>query len=345
MTKSFETASSYLFACLPHIDDFNFDKRLRYVHLCDGYLAASNGFTSIIIEDEDLNGCDALIPVEAIKELKHYIVASGDEFNDVTVNIILSDDYTGILKTQDFLDVEFWAGSHDTINFKKLHGNKPQPYSGIPPIFNPKLLVLFQESQKYLYGTQVLGVQVFPDTQSTMAFVDIDNGVYGAIMPMDSEAVRELKTLGYMYKGGSIKKHQKRLDTNNPLDRFLENGLEQLPPEFSEAMKVYKSMLDANDGNDTDESRAQFIKVMNLAPEWFHEMAVGMAKDMGLFEGIYCLDDGTQVFTAEQVAERLGVPVEDVIKSIEEMKSLQEEHGLKGSERLIIDPSNLQKIH
>ncbi|USU94169.1 hypothetical protein [Acinetobacter pittii] len=345
MTKSFETVSAYLFACLPHIDDFNFDKRLRYVHLCDGYLAASNGFTSIIIEDEDLKGCDALIPVEAIKELEHYIIGSGKDLVDTTVNIILHGDCTGVLETKDFISINFITGAYDTINFKKLHGNKPQPYSGIPPIFNPSLLVHFQESQKYLYGCEVLGVQIFPSTQTTMAFVDIDKGIYGAIMPMDPKVVREIKTLGYIYKGGSIKSYTNRLDTNNPLDRFLENGLDPLPHEFSEAMKEYKSMLDANGGNDTEESRVQFVKVMNLAPEWFHAMALGMAKDMGVLDNIYCLDDGTQVFTAEQVAERLGVPVEEVIKGIDQMKVEQEKLGLKGADAFLVDPSEVHKFH
>jgi len=117
------------------------------------------------------------------------------------------------------------------------------------------------------------------------------------------------------------------------------------PAEFSAEMEKYEALVKSK-GEESEEARNQFMKAMLLAPDWFNDMARDKAKEMGLLpNAVYCLEDGTQVFTPEQVAEHLGVPVEDVIKSIGEMKSFQKEHGLKGSERLIIDPSNLQKIH
>ncbi|MCG6614532.1 hypothetical protein [Acinetobacter baumannii] len=117
------------------------------------------------------------------------------------------------------------------------------------------------------------------------------------------------------------------------------------PPEFSAEMEKYETLTKTK-GVDSEEARNQFLKAMLLAPDWFNDMALDIASEMELLpKEVCCLEDGTKVFTPEQVAEHLGVPVEDVIKSIEEAKSLQKEHGLKGDERLIVDPSDLHKIH
>lgn len=116
-------------------------------------------------------------------------------------------------------------------------------------------------------------------------------------------------------------------------------------PEFTAAMEKYKSMLDENGGEETEESRLQFQKAMLLAPDWFMGEAHQMAREMGLLpEPTECLADGTPVFTAEQIAANLGVPVEEVLKHLDELKKLQEEEGLSGSNAYLIDASEVHKI-
>ncbi|WP_333670081.1 hypothetical protein [Acinetobacter guillouiae] len=117
------------------------------------------------------------------------------------------------------------------------------------------------------------------------------------------------------------------------------------PPEFTEAMEIYRSMLDENGEENSDEARLQFQKAMLFAPDWFKDEAHQMAREMGLIpEATECLADGSPVFTAEQIAVNLGVPVEEVLKHLGELKKLQEEEGLSGSEAYLVDASEVHKI-
>lgn len=117
------------------------------------------------------------------------------------------------------------------------------------------------------------------------------------------------------------------------------------PPEFTAAMEIYKSMLDKNGEENSDEARLQFQKAMLLAPDWFKDEAHQMAREMGLLpKPTECLSDGTPVFTADQIATNLGVPVEEVLKGIEELKKLQNEEGLSGSEAYLVDAPEVHKI-
>lgn len=87
------------------------------------------------------------------------------------------------------------------------------------------------------------------------------------------------------------------------------------PPEFSEAMELYKAMLDQNDGEDTDESIEQFVKAMRLAPKWFNDMAFDKASEMGLIPNFnHCLADGTPVISSKEMADHLGISEEEVLE-------------------------------
>jgi len=117
------------------------------------------------------------------------------------------------------------------------------------------------------------------------------------------------------------------------------------PPEFTVEMEKYKSMLDENGEETSDEARVQFQKAMLLAPDWFKDEAHQMAREMGLItEPTECLADGSPVFTAEQIAINLGVPVEEVLKGIKELEKLQKEQGLTGSNAYLVDALEVHKI-
>lgn len=200
MNLQITTYSSYLLACLPHVDEFHFKPELRHIHLCNGYVGASNLHTAIVIEDKGLEDCNYLIPVQAVRELEH-ILKECEENDDPMLNIIVCEGGKGSLWTDGSFEINFEFGKFGTTDFKHVCSSKPPSYSGVPPILNPQLLNSFQQSQHYLYGSLRLGVQVYPTGAETPAFVDIDSGIYGAIMPMAANYVREGKTLGHAIKG------------------------------------------------------------------------------------------------------------------------------------------------
>ncbi|HCJ6519572.1 TPA: hypothetical protein NU719_003532 [Acinetobacter baumannii] len=117
------------------------------------------------------------------------------------------------------------------------------------------------------------------------------------------------------------------------------------PAEFSAEMEKYEALVKSK-GEESEEARNQFMKAMLLAPDWFNEMARDIANEMGLIpKEVYCLEDGTRVFTPEQVAEHLGVPVDEVINQVEKLRTIQAEQGKIVAESFAVDPSDLHKVH
>lgn len=117
------------------------------------------------------------------------------------------------------------------------------------------------------------------------------------------------------------------------------------PPEFSAEMEKYEALVKTK-GEDSEEARNQFLKAMLLAPDWFNEMARDIANEMGLIpKEVFCLEDGTKVFTPEQVAVHLGVPVEEVISQVERLRAIQAEQGKVVAGSFAVAPADLQKIH
>ncbi|MDR9699451.1 hypothetical protein RJC83_01545 [Acinetobacter baumannii] len=117
------------------------------------------------------------------------------------------------------------------------------------------------------------------------------------------------------------------------------------PAEFSAEMEKYEALVKTT-GEDSEEARNQFMKAMLLAPDWFNDMARDIANEMGLIpKEVFCLEDGTKVFTPEQVAEHLGVPVDEVINQIEKLRAIQAEQGKVVADSFAVDLADLQKIH
>lgn len=114
------------------------------------------------------------------------------------------------------------------------------------------------------------------------------------------------------------------------------------PSEFSEAMETYKAMLDANNGVETDEAREQFTKAMLLAPDWFNDMAMAEIDKMELLpKPTHYLDSGEPVFSLEQIAEHLGVTIEEAQESLDKLTAQRKELGL---ETPLVDPLTVNKI-
>lgn len=150
----------------------------------------------------------------------------------------------------------------------------------------------------------------------------------------------ELYAMGYLC---TIHPTFERLFSNAPITHTQRSIF---PPEFSAEMKKYEAIMEANGGKDSEEARNQFMKAMLLAPDWFNDMARDIANEMGLIpKEVFCLEDGTKVFTPEQVAEHLGVPVDEVINQVEKLRAFQAEQGKVVAESFAVDPADLQKIH
>lgn len=110
-------------------------------------------------------------------------------------------------------------------------------------------------------------------------------------------------------------------------------------------MEKYEAVVKTK-GEDSEEARNQFMKAMLLAPDWFNDMARDIANEMGLIpKEVFCLEDGTKVFTPEQVAEHLGMPVDEVINQVEKLRAIQAEQGKTVTHSFAVDPADLQKIH
>ncbi len=110
-------------------------------------------------------------------------------------------------------------------------------------------------------------------------------------------------------------------------------------------MEKYEALVKTT-GEDSEEARNQFMKAMLLAPDWFNDMARDIANEMGLIpKEAFCLEDGTKVFTPEQVAEHLGVPVDEVINQIEKLRAIQTDLDKIVAESFAVVPADLYKIH
>jgi hypothetical protein len=101
------------------------------------------------------------------------------------------------------------------------------------------------------------------------------------------------------------------------------------PPEFTAEMNHYKLIARLH-GDESDKARIAFTKAMLKAPQWFAEEAHEMAKEMGLIPAPSgYLDDGSPVFSLNDLAKNLDIPIEQAEKSMFEMIATKKELGIE----------------
>lgn len=91
-------------------------------------------------------------------------------------------------------------------------------------------------------------------------------------------------------------------------------------PKFEAAMTRLKNLMDKHGdaAMELPEADALWADVWTYGPESFKEAARQLANESGLIPPVELVNDqGEPVFTAEQVAKQLGIPVEQVIADIE----------------------------
>jgi hypothetical protein len=91
------------------------------------------------------------------------------------------------------------------------------------------------------------------------------------------------------------------------------------PPAFNAAMNHYQLIARLN-GDESDKARIAFTKAVLKAPKWFADEARPMVKEMELIPApTGYLDDGQPIFSLNDLAKTLDIPIEQAEKSMFEM--------------------------
>lgn len=96
---------------------------------------------------------------------------------------------------------------------------------------------------------------------------------------------------------------------------------------FESALNDYKEACDRY-GAESEQASAAFTRAMMNAPQEFLELAGQVAQDMGLMpEPSGCDSEGNALYSLEELAERLEVPLEDALQALEAMDELAQGEG------------------
>ncbi len=115
-------------------------------------------------------------------------------------------------------------------------------------------------------------------------------------------------------------------------------------PEFSALMQQYRD-TSAGLGNDHPITRRLWLLVVHTAPSWFVDEMSAMAKDMGLIpEPCACDNDGQKFYSLDALAEKLGIPADEVAQHMAMLKADAAAMGLSDG-LLTKDASDLHPLH
>lgn len=180
MIKEYTLNPLHLLACLPHVDESHKNNSLRHVYIGDGYICASNGHTMLMIDDESVKGCDYLIPTIALRELDDAL----DRATDIGFKLFVYNEKLAAFGMPGCPDINFELSQLKRINYKKADIAKPSQFINERPVFNPRLLMLFQVSFEYLTGCSDMGVCLHTQGLTDSAYVEMFDDVHGVIKPM-----------------------------------------------------------------------------------------------------------------------------------------------------------------
>jgi len=116
------------------------------------------------------------------------------------------------------------------------------------------------------------------------------------------------------------------------------------PAEFSTLMAQYRDTR-AGLGDDHPVTRRLWLLVEATAPLWFLEEMRQLARTMNLIPTARtCNAEGEPVFTLAELAEHLGVPVEEAEATYKRMLAEREALGLP-TEVMVTTPESLSTLH
>jgi hypothetical protein len=115
-----------------------------------------------------------------------------------------------------------------------------------------------------------------------------------------------------------------------------------LPPEFSEAMHRHIALV-AQHGEDSPQAKRSLMEAMHLAPDWFKDDIAKMGNEMDLLpQASGYLEDGSPMFSLNDIAAKFGIPIEQAEQSLKEMLSVRQELGLP-LDGVMTDPSLIHR--
>ena len=117
----------------------------------------------------------------------------------------------------------------------------------------------------------------------------------------------------------------------------MENRNDHLHPKFIEAMEQLKK-IPREQWKSSEEARQWRDQTMAYAPEYLQKEMDQKARELGLIpEPQFYTENGQPVFTAEQIAAHLGLPVEQVIADAERFQAEFGDH------LVAVDPAKLHR--
>ena len=120
------------------------------------------------------------------------------------------------------------------------------------------------------------------------------------------------------------------------------NNPKTLPLEFSEAMHRHIALV-AQHGEDSPQAKRSLMEAMHLAPDWFKDDIAKMGNEMDLLpQASGYLEDGSPMFSLNDIAAKFGIPIEQAEQSLKEMLSVRQELGLP-LDGVMTDPSLIHR--
>ena len=116
------------------------------------------------------------------------------------------------------------------------------------------------------------------------------------------------------------------------------------PPEFTALMAQYRD-TSAGLGDDHPITRRLWLMVVHTAPSWFLDEMSAMAKGMGLIpEPCACDDTGQRFYALDALAEKLGIPADEVQQHMAELRADAAAMGLSDAIQAK-DARELHRLH
>ncbi len=101
--------------------------------------------------------------------------------------------------------------------------------------------------------------------------------------------------------------------------------------------------LVAQHGEDSPQAKRSLMEAMHLAPDWFKDDIAKMGNEMDLLpQASGYLEDGSPMFSLNDIAAKFGIPIEQAEQSLKEMMSVRQELGLP-LDGVMTDPSLIHR--
>lgn len=150
------------------------------IYLGDGFMASTNGHIALIIDEENLNGFDLILPNEAVNSLIRKV---GNNPKVKTINLHQLDDEYWVLDHQGSLELfKPIDGKFPDIKHVDIEKPKDIQFKDYPK-FNFEYLDIFMKVYKTL-GCKGLSPTIYPTTEEKPAYVELDSSSHGLLMPM-----------------------------------------------------------------------------------------------------------------------------------------------------------------